>query len=55
MPAATHENGLNQRTVLVEFESVAQAEAAYKSAAYAEALKALGDGADRDIRIIEGV
>ncbi len=55
IPAATHENGLQQRTVVIEFDSVAQAEAAYSSAAYAEALRALGDGADRDIRIIEGV
>ena len=55
LPAATHENGLNQRTVVIEFDSVAQAETAYKSAGYAEALRALGDGADRDIRIVEGV
>ena len=55
LPAATHENGLAQRTVVIEFESVAQAETAYKSAAYAEALRALGDGADRDIRIVEGL
>ena len=55
LPAATHENGLNQRTVVIEFDSVQQAEVAYKSAAYAEALRVLGDGADRDIRIIEGV
>ena len=55
LPAAIRENGLNQRTVIVEFASVQQAEAAYKSAAYAEALRALGDGVDRDIRFIEGV
>ena len=55
MPAATHENGLNQRTVVIEFASVAAAEAAFNSAAYGEALRALGDGADRDIRIVEGV
>ena len=29
--------------------------AAYSSAAYGEALKALGDGAVRDIRIVEGL
>lgn len=55
IPAATHENGLKQRTVVIEFPSVEQAEIAYKSAEYAAALKALGDGADRDIRIIEGI
>ena len=47
--------GLKERTVLIEFDSVAQATAAHDSPAYQEALAALGDGADRDIRIIEGV
>jgi uncharacterized protein (DUF1330 family) len=32
-----------------------KATAAYDSPAYAEALKALGDGAVRDLRIVEGV
>lgn len=50
------EGGLLQRTVLIEFESVAQAEAAYASPAYQEALKALGTGnVERDIRFVEGV
>lgn len=53
-PAKTYEAGLKQRTVLIEFDSVAQAMAAHDSAAYKEALDALGDGAERDIRIIEG-
>ena len=52
-PAKVYENGLMQRTVLIEFDSVAQAMAAHDSAAYKEALVALGDGAERDIRIIE--
>ena len=54
MPAQIYENGLNQRTVLVEFDSVAQAIAAHDSPAYAEALRALGNAVDRDLRIIEG-
>jgi uncharacterized protein (DUF1330 family) len=54
-PAAVFEMGLKQRTVLLEFDSVAQAVAAHDSPAYQEALAALGDGADREIRIIEGV
>lgn len=54
MPAQIYENGLNQRTVLVEFDSVAQAVAAHDSPAYAEALRALGNAVDRDLRIIEG-
>jgi len=56
LPALTKEDGLMQRTVLIEFESVAQAEAAYASAGYQEALKALGtDSAERDIRIVEAI
>ena len=55
MPAETHEAGVNMRTVVIEFDSVAQARAAYESPAYQEALAALGKGAERDIRIIEGV
>ena len=55
MPAKAYEAGLNQRTVVVEFESVAQATAAHDSPAYQEALRALGNAAERDMRIIEGV
>ena len=55
MPARVYEGGLEQRTVLIEFASVAQAVAAHDSPAYQEALRALGDGADRDMRIVEGV
>ncbi len=54
-PAKVYELGLQQRTVLLEFDSVEQAMAAHDSPAYQEALRALGDGADREIRIIEGV
>ena len=55
MPAQTYENGLAQRTVLVQFDSVAQAVAAHDSPGYQEALRALGKAVDRDLRIIEGV
>jgi uncharacterized protein (DUF1330 family) len=54
-PAKVYELGLQQRTVLLEFESVEQAVAAYDSPAYQAALAALGDGAEREVRIIEGV
>lgn len=55
-PAAkAYENGLMQRVVIIEFPSVAAAIAAHDSPGYQAALKALGDGADRDIRIVEGV
>jgi uncharacterized protein (DUF1330 family) len=40
--------------VISEFPSVEKAIAAYNSPAYQNALKALGDGAVRDIRIVEG-
>jgi uncharacterized protein (DUF1330 family) len=54
-PAKTFENGLNERTVVVEFDSVAAAIATYESDAYKAALKVLGSAADRDLRIVEGV
>ena len=55
LPARIYERGLEQRTVILEFDSVAQAIAAHDSPAYQQALRVLGDGADRDLRIIEGV
>ncbi|MGE3868421.1 MAG: DUF1330 domain-containing protein [Pseudorhodoplanes sp.] len=55
IPAQVYENGIKQRTVLLEFDSVAAAIAAHDSPAYAEALRALADGAEREIRIMEGV
>jgi uncharacterized protein (DUF1330 family) len=54
-PAKTYEAGLNQRTVVVAFDSLEQATTTHDSPAYQEALAALGDGAERDIRLVEGV
>jgi uncharacterized protein (DUF1330 family) len=54
-PAKVYEHGLKQRTVLLEFDSVAQAIAAHDSASYQAALAALDDGAEREIRIIEAL
>ena len=54
LPAKVYEEGIEQRTVLLEFDSVAAAMAAHDSPAYQEALAALGDGASREIRILEG-
>ena len=54
-PAKTYEVGMNQRVVVIEFDSLQKALAAHDTPAYGAALKALGDGADRDIRIVEGV
>jgi uncharacterized protein (DUF1330 family) len=53
-PAKTYEAGLNQRTVVIEFESVAAAVATHDSPDYQAALKALGGAAERDMRIVEG-
>jgi uncharacterized protein (DUF1330 family) len=55
MPAQVYEAGLQQRTVLIEFDSVEAARAAHDSPAYQEALAALAGGADREIRIVEGL
>lgn len=54
-PAKTYESGLDQRTVVVEFPSIAQAIAAHDSPGYQAALKALGNGAKRDVRLVEGM
>src|SRR5690349_19673383 len=54
-PTRVYENGVDQRVVLIEFESVAKAIAAHDSPAYQEALRALGNGVDRDLRIAEGI
>ena len=54
-PSKTYEGGLNQRTVVTEFESLAKALAAHDTPGYQEALRVLGDGAERDLRILEGV
>lgn len=52
-PAAAFESGVLERTTLIEFPSVERAVAAYESPDYQRALEVLGDGAERDIRIIE--
>ncbi|WP_248310888.1 DUF1330 domain-containing protein [Bosea vaviloviae] len=54
LPALTYEAGLQQRTVVIEFDSVDHAKQVHDSPAYQEALAVLGKGAERDIRIVEG-
>ena len=54
-PAHVFEGATLLRTTLIEFETVDAAVAAYHSPAYQEALRVLGDGARRDIRIVEAV
>ncbi|HTS12581.1 MAG TPA: DUF1330 domain-containing protein [Candidatus Limnocylindrales bacterium] len=54
-PAKTVEDGLNQRTVVIEFDSVEAAIATYESPAYQAALKLLKGAAERDIRFLPGL
>ena len=54
-PAQIYEAGISQRVVVIEFDSVKQATSAHDSPAYQAALKELGNGAIRDIRIVEGL
>ncbi len=50
----SHEAGLQLRTILVEFDSYEIALAVHESETYPKALEALGSGAERDFRIVEG-
>ncbi len=54
-PSKVYEAGVNMRAVVIEFPSVEAAIAAHDSPGYQAALKALGDGAERDLRIVEGI
>jgi uncharacterized protein (DUF1330 family) len=55
-PTKVYEHGImGQRVVVIEFDSVQAAIAVHDSPGYQAALKALGDGAVRDLRIVEGV
>ena len=55
MPAIVYEAGQSERTVVIEFDSVAQAIAMHDGPGYQAALAALEGGAIRDIRIVPGV
>jgi uncharacterized protein (DUF1330 family) len=55
LPALVYEEGLHERTVLIEFDSVEHARAAHDSPAYQEAMALLSGGVERDIRIVEGL
>jgi uncharacterized protein (DUF1330 family) len=52
-PAKVYEAGLNERVVVLLFDSVEKAIAAHDTEAYQAALKVLGNSAERDIRIVE--
>lgn len=53
LPEVVFESGLRDRTVVIEFRSVRAAVEAHDGPGYQEALAVLGDGAVRDLRIIE--
>jgi uncharacterized protein (DUF1330 family) len=54
-PAKVYESGMNQRVVLVEFDSLEKALACHDTPAYRAALGILGTGnVERDLRIVEG-
>lgn len=55
VPSVTYESGVSERCVVIEFESVAKAIAAYESPAYQEALDVLKGAAEREVRIVAGV
>jgi len=55
IPAHAYEAGQLERTVVIEFDSVAQAVAVHESPAYQKALAALAGGARRDMRIVAGL
>ncbi|WP_329100865.1 DUF1330 domain-containing protein [Micromonospora sp. NBC_01699] len=54
-PVHVLEGSAGLRTTVIRFDSADAAVAAYRSAAYQEALTELGDGAERDIRILDAV
>ena len=53
--AKAYEAGKQDRTVIIEFDSLQAALACHDSPDYQAALVALGDGATRDLRVVEGV
>jgi uncharacterized protein (DUF1330 family) len=55
VPVKTYEAGKKERTVVVEFPSVDVAYQVHDGEGYQAALKALGNGAVRDMRVVEGV
>ena len=52
--ARTFEGGGNERTVVIEFDSVAQAVATYEGPQYQAAVALLEGAVAREIRIVEG-
>jgi uncharacterized protein (DUF1330 family) len=53
--AEAHEAGRKERVVLIEFPSIEHARKVHDGPAYQAALKALGNGAVRDMRFVEAL
>ena len=53
-PAKAYEAGLNQRCVVIEFDSLEKAIATYESPEYQAAKKLLEGSVERDVRMVEG-
>lgn len=55
VPVRTHEAGIADRSVVIEFESVEKAIATYEGPAYQAAYRILEGKAKRDVRFVSGV
>jgi uncharacterized protein (DUF1330 family) len=53
--AKAYEQGLTQRVVIIEFDSVEKAIATHDGEGYQAALKVFNKAAERDLRIVEGL
>ena len=53
VPAKIYEAGISQRTVITEWDSLEHAIAGHDSPGYQEAMRVLGDAAERDVRMVE--
>ena len=54
VPVKTYDAGVNERAVLIEFESAEKAIATFESQAYQAAAKLLAGAVERDVRILQG-
>ncbi|HTR48528.1 MAG TPA: DUF1330 domain-containing protein [Verrucomicrobiae bacterium] len=54
MPARSYDAGLNERCVVIEFDSLEKAVATFESPAYQAAKKLLEGAVERDVRMAEG-
>jgi uncharacterized protein (DUF1330 family) len=55
IPVKSFEAGKDERTVLIEFDTVQQATSTYQSSAYQAARRVLDGAVERDVRIVEGI